>query len=65
MLWFGLVSAGYGQFETAAVLGTALDPNGGAIPKARISLQNLDTGTEQTTVADALGDYQFLEVHLA
>jgi hypothetical protein len=52
------------QFETASVLGSATDPRGGAIPRARISLANLDTGTLQSAVADDSGSYQFLEVRV-
>src|ERR1035441_3173875 len=54
----------FGQFETATVLGTATDPRAGAIPHARVSLANLDTGTSQSTTTDDLGNYQFLEVRV-
>jgi outer membrane receptor protein involved in Fe transport len=59
-----LVSKCWGQFETASVLGTVLDAHGGSIPRASVSLEDLDTGTTQTAVADASGDYQFLEVRV-
>ena len=52
------------QFETANVLGSATDPRGGAIPRTRISLANLDTGTTQSAVTDDSGSYQFLEVRV-
>src|ERR1039458_4297522 len=57
-------SAAFAQFETASVLGTVLDPHAAAIPQAKVSLENIDTGTAQTTVADAGGNYQFLEVRV-
>jgi outer membrane receptor protein involved in Fe transport len=52
----------FGQFETAVVLGTAMDQRAGVIPRARVSLANLDTGTSQETITDDAGNYQFLEV---
>jgi hypothetical protein len=54
----------FGQFETAAVLGTIVDKNGAAIPKARVQLENLGTGTVQTVNAGEDGSYQFLEVRV-
>jgi len=62
----GLAAAtvSFGQFETATVLGTATDPRAGIIPNARVSLANLDTGTMQSTLTDASGNYQFLEVRV-
>jgi hypothetical protein len=54
----------WGQFETASVLGTIADAQGGILSQASVSLENMDTGTRQTTVADATGNYQFLEVRV-
>jgi Carboxypeptidase regulatory-like domain/TonB-dependent Receptor Plug Domain len=68
-LWAGLMLAILcapvcrGQFETAAVLGTVLDPHGGAVPKAHVSLENLDTGVRQAASTDERGAFEFLEVH--
>ena len=61
----GLVSAGLGQFETATVLGTVVDSNGGAMAQARVSLENVDTGTRQSSETNADGNYQFLEVRVS
>ena len=61
---FALTSTGFGQFETASVLGTVLDAHGGAVAQARVSLENMDNGTTQSTVADGSGNYQFLEVRV-
>ena len=52
----------FGQFETASVLGTVLDPRGGAIPHVNIVLQNLETGTSQTGTTDASGAYSFSDL---
>src|SRR5215475_2865238 len=54
----------FGQFETAAVLGTVSDSRGSALPQARVILEAIQTGTTQTTTTDASGDYQFLEVRV-
>ena len=62
MLW--PVTSCFGQFETAAVLGTILDKNGGTVPQARVQLLNLDTGTSQSAVSSDDGSYQFLEVRV-
>ncbi len=59
-----MVAACYGQFETASVLGTVFDAHSGAIPQARVSLQNVETGTSQAALTDGNGNYQFLEVRL-
>ncbi len=56
--------ASFGQFETSAVLGTVVDPRGGVIQQAKISLENVDTGTTQSTLTDANGNYQILEVRV-
>ncbi len=53
-----------GQFETAAVLGTVLDPHGAAVANAHVSVENLDTGVSQVTLTDERGAYQFLEVQV-
>ena len=64
VLCLSLAAGCFGQFETASVLGTVLDPHSAVIPNAKVSLDNIDTGTSQTAVADASGNYQFLEVRV-
>src|ERR1035438_4252921 len=59
LLAHALVPTCWGQFETAAVLGTVLDAHGGGIPRASVSLEDLDTGTTQAALADA--SVRFLE----
>jgi outer membrane receptor protein involved in Fe transport len=54
----------WGQFESAAVLGTIVDPNGAVVQQAQVNLLSIDTGVAQTTSSDSKGDYQFLEVHV-
>lgn len=44
---------------TGAVTGRVIDPSSAVIPGASVSLRNLGTGTEATTVTDASGNYHF------
>lgn len=54
----------WGQFESAAVLGTIIDPSGAVVQQAKVNLLSIDTGVVQTALSDSKGDYQFLEVHV-
>ena len=53
---------GYGQFETAEIFGTVRDASGALIPGASVTLTNVDTGIESTTVTDEIGNYDFFSV---
>jgi len=55
-------SVAFGQFETAAVLGTVFDPRGAVVQQAKLTLVNKETGVLQQTTTDNQGNYQFLEV---
>ena len=48
-----------GQFTTASLSGTVADTTGAAIPDAKITVQNADTGFTQTVASGATGDYLF------
>jgi hypothetical protein len=48
-----------GQFTTASLSGTVADITGGAIPDAKVTVQNADTGFTQTVASGATGDYLF------
>ena len=54
----------FGQFDTAAVLGTVRDPSGAVIAGARITLRNVNTGVTATGKTDAAGNYEFLTVKI-
>src|SRR5437762_886915 len=54
----------FGQFETAAVLGTVRDPSASVIAGAKISLRNIHTGISLTAKSDASGNYEFLTVKI-
>ena len=54
----------YGQFDTAEVLGTVRDASGAAVPKANITLTNMDTGIQAKTTTDDNGNYDFFNVRV-
>lgn len=47
------------QSETATVLGTVRDANGGAVTGASVTLKNIGTGISVATTTDSGGDYLF------
>ena len=47
---------------SGAVLGTVTDPSGAAVPGAKVTLRNSDTGLVRTTTTDSVGGYEFLAV---
>jgi hypothetical protein len=51
------VPSGWAQTTTATLYGTLTDPSGGAVPGARITLQNADTGASFTAESDNLGGF--------
>jgi hypothetical protein len=52
------------QFDAATVLGQVADQQDAAVPGATVTLTNLATGVVATTVSDANGAYQFLNVRV-
>jgi outer membrane receptor protein involved in Fe transport len=65
---FGLVlllpSTARAQFDAATVLGNVTDEQGAAVPGATVTLTNLATGIVASTVSEATGAYQFLNVRV-
>jgi hypothetical protein len=59
-----LPSTARGQFDAATVLGNVTDEQGAAVPGGTITLTNLATGIVATTVSEASGAYQFLNVRV-
>jgi len=47
----------WAQAETAQITGTVLDATGAAIPKAAVTVRNVDTGAIRTTVGSDVGNY--------
>src|SRR5207253_9064685 len=55
-LCFGAIPA---FAQNAALVGTVRDSQQGIIPGVRVTLKNLDTGVEVTTMSNELGNYEF------
>src|SRR5581483_3173526 len=55
-------SSGFGQFETAEVLGTIHDATGSAVRNASVTLTNESTGIGKKTLSDDSGLYDFFNV---
>ena len=64
LLMFAVVllsTAAYGQ-GTASILGTVSDPSGAAIPSAKITITNTETGIIRATTTNATGSYAAREL---
>ncbi len=56
---FLLIDRASAQFTTASLSGNVVDQSGAAIPDARVTVQNTDTGFTQTVASGPTGDYLF------
>ena len=54
-------TAAYGQ-ETASIVGTVTDPSGAAVPNAKITITNTETGLVRATTTNATGNYAAREL---
>jgi len=54
----------FAQFDTAEVLGTVRDKTGAVVPRAALTLLNVDTGIQAKTTADDSGNYTFSNVKI-
>ena len=51
-----LASAAYGQ-DAASIVGTVTDPSGAAVPSAKVTITNTETGFVRSTVTNITGSY--------
>lgn len=51
------VPSAFGQAETGIISGTVTDPSGAVVPGAKITVRNVDTGTERLVESDSHGFY--------
>ena len=61
----GLLSAGpllFAQGTSAALSGTVIDPAGANVPGAGVTIENVDTHTQQKTVTSEAGLYSLLNI---
>ena len=64
LLMLGLVllsTAAYSQ-ETASIVGTVTDQSGAAVPNARITITNTETGIIRSTTTNVTGSYSAREL---
>jgi len=47
----------FSQTSTATLLGTVSDSSGGVVPNAEVTVRNIETGIDRTTLSNALGEY--------
>jgi len=59
-----VITPSFAQFDTAEVLGTVRDKTGAVVPKAALTLLNIDTGIQAKTTADDNGNYDFSNVKI-
>jgi hypothetical protein len=59
-----LCQVSYAQSTFGTVLGTVKDPSGSLIPGAIISLMNTGTNAEKSTLSNANGGYEFVNVEI-
>ncbi|HWB95732.1 MAG TPA: TonB-dependent receptor, partial [Bryobacteraceae bacterium] len=56
------VTALYGQLSTSSVTGTVRDTSGSVIPGTSVTLRNVETGVDRSTVTNDAGNYLFLSI---
>lgn len=59
LLLMGLASVGSAQEDRGRISGLVTDPTGAVVPRAKVTLTNIETNVTQTTVSDGAGDYVF------
>src|SRR3954470_7274058 len=59
---FTLATGAFTQTATSSLRGTVMDPKGGVIPGATVTLKNPAQGTTRDTKTDDRGEYQFQQV---
>jgi hypothetical protein len=52
----------FAQLSTASLHGVVKDPQGSVVPNVTVTLRNVDTSVENTTVSSASGAYAFLDI---
>ncbi|MFN7983595.1 MAG: carboxypeptidase-like regulatory domain-containing protein, partial [Vicinamibacterales bacterium] len=58
----GLSTSASAQFDTATVVGTVKDSSGGAVPNAKVTLTNVETGISDVRTSNAEGNFEFVSV---
>jgi hypothetical protein len=61
-LVFGASSPAWAQQAAGSITGTIVDPSGGAIPNATVTVRDVDRGTVWTTKTSSAGLYNFPQI---
>src|SRR5579883_2533286 len=51
-----------GQIITSSIVGTITDPTGAAIPGAKVTIVQAETGFTRTVAANSLGEYRVVRI---
>ena len=62
ILLTSMICTANAQVSTATISGVVRDPSGAVVPNATITLQNVDTSSENTTVTNKAGVYSIVSV---
>jgi hypothetical protein len=64
LAWALLLSGGHiwAQMSTATLTGVVHDPSGAVLPNATVTLRNVDTSIEHTSIANNTGAYAFHDI---
>src|SRR5580704_14079088 len=54
-----LLNAGDLQAQSASITGTVVDPSGGVVPNATVTIHNPVSGLERSTTTDSSGNFSF------
>jgi hypothetical protein len=54
----------FGQFDTAAVVGSVTDPSGAVVARATVSIENTLTGVKHAATTDENGNYSVLNLRI-
>ena len=54
-----LLNAGDLQAQSASITGTVVDPSGGVVPNATVTIHNPVSGLERATMTDSSGNFNF------
>src|SRR5437660_9276869 len=57
-----LVGLSYGQAVTGSLLGTVTDSSGAAVPNAKVTITDTNTGISRTTTTNESGNYTFSDL---
>jgi hypothetical protein len=60
----GFARPSYGQSTFGKVLGTVKDPSGSLVPQAKVDLLNTGTNTNHSTITNANGAYEFVNIEI-